>query len=72
MPFFFLTGILCFFVDLNKAKVTGLKKKKRIQKLLHLILHLKNRQLHSAGEVHTWLLTAVSGTVYLLWSCGVN
>lgn len=29
MPFFFLTGILCFFVDLNKAKVTGLKKKKK-------------------------------------------
>lgn len=27
MPFFFLTDILCFFVDLNKAKVTGLKKK---------------------------------------------
>lgn len=31
MPFFFLTGILCFFVDLNKAKVTGLKKKKNTE-----------------------------------------
>lgn len=53
------------FVDLTMAKVTGLKKR-ILEIMLHLILHLKNRQLHSAGEVHIWLLTAVSGTVYLL------
>lgn len=53
------------FVDLTMAKVTGLKKR-ILEIMLHLILHLKNRQLHSAGEVHIWLLTAVSGTVFAL------